>query len=350
MTKCHRQLLMTTTFLVIATLAACGRPTLRTKDLNDSPATSANPAKAEKENRDADAAAAVDGTATEIAKDLGAAGPEIVDAIADARKAARAAALDEVAKLFADDRVSEAASKTATTAPEASQPEKPAKLEAVVEASGTTAVPPSAASVQFEAAVEVATKRVFVLSLIEPMMRLNNAIALQREEVLKLKKKLDTKQDLAGSEKVWLEKIKMDYGLVDSKATVEQLLERVDVVALSFLAAPLALKTGWGALGAIPKDLLSKRIEDLNTSLGDSKIRFRSARVVLRGGAAIGGGVELMRAFLGVSSEPQTPANELLLEATTEVARILAEPESAQEIERVRSDLVRENTPARLRN
>lgn len=375
MTKIHRHLFLTTTFILIASLAACGRPSVRSnKVVPTAPATSSSPAKAEQENKDADAADAVSAEATAAAKELGAGTSDSsadspTAQVTEAKKAARTAALDQVAKLFADDGkpgdvkpgetaapvtpvVTPAADATGTTNPVAADGAKPdaAKEDLAIQVMDMKTVPEPAAiaAIQFEAAV----KRTFILGLIEPSMRLNNAVALQRIELERLKKKMDAKQELTKEETAWFEKLKMDYGIVDSKATVEQTLERVDTVQLSFLSAPLAIKTGWGTLGGVQKDLLSKRMEELNTSTGDSKSRFRTTRADLRHGKKTGTveGIELMQSFLGADGAQATASNKLLMETTGEIARLLSEPEATQEIERVRMELVRENTPAQLRN
>lgn len=384
MTKIHRYLLLTTTFVLIASLAACGRPSVRSNKVTPTaPATSSNPAKAEKENKDADAAEAVSAEAADAAKELGADAPVASspnEELTEAKKAARMSALNEVAKLFAEDgkpvadgAVAPAAAASAAVPVVADAPKADGAVTAtapaadaaagdaakaapkVDDAAATAALsimtvpePSQIAQVQFE----TATKRIFIMGLIEPSMRLNNAIALQRIELERLKKKMDAKQELTKEETAWFSKIRMDYGLLDSKNTIEETLERVDTVALSFLAAPIAVKTGWGTLGGVPKDLLSKRMEELNVSTGDSKTRFRSTRLALKTAAKTEGtfeGVELMKAFLG-SADESVVANKVLIEATKEILQLLGEPEAKQEIERVRSELVRENTPAQLRN
>ncbi len=374
MTKMHRYLFLTTTFVLIASLAACGRPSVRSNKVTPTaPATSSNPAKAEKENKEADAAEAVSAAAADAAKELGADAPVPSppnEELAEAKKTARLSALNEVAKLFAEDgkplegaaapAVAASSAAPAADAPKADgavagdvAKEAP-KFDDVAAAAAAAALnimtvpePSQIAQVQFE----TATKRTFIMGLIEPSMRLNNAIALQRIELERLKKKMDAKQELTKEETVWFSKIRMDYGLLDAKNTIEETLERVDTVALSFLAAPIAVKTGWGTLGGVQKDLLSKRMEELNVSTGDSKTRFRSTRLSLKTAktADVVEGVELMKAFLG-SADESIAANKVLIEATKEIFQLLGEPEAKQEIERVRSELVRENTPAQLRN
>lgn len=436
MTKFKRHLALSTTAMLIASLAACSKHTLR-ETPKEGPAlsTSSNPLKAEKEDAaeaKADARVLPEAEARELTDAEKDAALIASKKVAEARAAGKAMSMDEVADMFANDvqgaqivetpavavppaqaagaptggaqtpTVATTTTPAVSSVPE-SQTESQSKAQvvaipdasiAVVTLGAPSGAPSESSAASSAAAQPVATgskrlsivlpvpgsrggatevtstvqtapiasvsvadqaavKRAFVKAMIAPTLRLNAQTMLQRQRVVAAQKKMADKVELSEGEKSDIAKLKIDYLLLDSKSTIEDLLARVDAVQMSFLIAPLAIKTKWNTEGQVSESLIASRIQELNVSAADDKVRFRSARLALKNSTNVVTGVELMKSFLAYSATEKNLTHEALIATVTEIAAMTQEPEMIAEIDRARLQFVedaRERTKPKDRN
>lgn len=195
------------------------------------------------------------------------------------------------------------------------------------------------------AAVDISTKKAFVMSLVEPTMRFNNAIMLQRIEALRLFTKTSKGIYLLPSDIELMSRLKREFlpelsdasnGSISNEQAAIQLLARINVVHAAFLAAPLALESNWVPLTPASQSLIASRMLELNTSLQPNKVRFRAARMALEPSSEASSGrvvsLELMKAFVEGSS---SVTSEKMIGAVQEILEIIATPEVQSEIQRV---------------
>lgn len=395
MTKFKRHLAFSTTAMLIASLAACSKHTLReTPKAATALSTSANPLKAENE----DALVAQVETVKELTDEEKDEALLAVKKAQDARAAGKALAVAEVADLFAKDvqgaqiieipaevpaevadlfpkdvvppakAAGAPAAVDSKTAPTTASTVAPVVIDGGSAPVATAPIAETPGSKRFsivlpvfgsrgggtEVAATVETtpiasvavadqaivKHAFVKALIAPTLRLNAQTMLQRQRVVAAQKKIADKVELSDSEKADIAKLKVDYLLLDSKSTLEDLLTRVDVVQMSFLIAPLAVKTKWNTEGQVTESLIASRIQELNVSMTEDKVRFRSARLALKSAKNVVESVELMKSFLGYSAADKNLTHEALMAAVTEIAAMTQEPEMIAEIDRARAKFV----------
>lgn len=365
MASFKKQIALSSVFAVVAALSACGKPDIRSKTMDapatTAPSTSSNPKTAEAENKAGDAALKL------AAKN----DPAAVAAL-DASNARKKAALDELAEIVKREGVDQQQIEDAKAKVAAAGAAIPPSAAAGAPASGvadiaipakdggdgaetkaetppvaTAAVTPTVlADAAKVALVETAAHRAFAIAMIQPVMRANFQVFLARNEALRLKKKMEVeKKALVKEETVWLKSLRLQYGLAEVKTNsaeeMNALLERVDGVNLSFLAAPLALRSNWSIDDEATVDKIIKRVQELNISPSDEKVRFRSARLAVKSQPQEES-ISIMKAFLGYNDGTKTPAMEQVLAAVTEVLRFTNEPAYTAEVERVRVLLIEE--------
>lgn len=230
-------------------LAACGKFEVDPKTKGVS--TNSNPLQAEAENLVRDL------VAPSPSSQLQGEAPPAETASEDTRDAA----LDQARRLFEEELRGSGA-----TAP--------------AEAPAAPAAPVSPALVAKDLNDEA--KGQLLLQLVEPTMRINFVLAKQRREILTLKKILDDKKELSAEQKEKLTAFKRSYLLVPEDSE-EALLSRVDTIAFSIMIAPLLLETNWSQSGSITGEALAARVQMLNTLPTDEAVRFRSARLAVKG-------------------------------------------------------------------
>jgi hypothetical protein len=336
-----KNLVLPSVFAVVGVLSACGKPEIRSKTMDapspTAPSTASNPKVAEAENKAGDAAAK-----------LAAKNDPAAAAAVDAAATRKQAALDELAELLKREGVD--AQKIAD-----------AKAK-VVEAGGTVpadaaALPPAKAAGspgEGETAkaelLQQAAHRAFVIAMIEPVMRANFQVFLARNEVLRLKSIAEVeKKELSAEQKTWLQSIRRDYGVSQDiqgakqgdKQVFDDLLERVDGVNLTFLAAPLALRSNWAIDSEVQSEKIIKRVQEMNVSTAVDKVAFRSARVSVKA-TRQEESLSLMKAFFGYSDQSKTAMMDKVLATVTEILKFTSEPAYDAEIERVRTVLLDE--------
>lgn len=333
MASLNKKMVLTSVFAVVATLSACGKPEIRSKTMDSptvptSPSTSPNPKVAEAENKAADVktmlAAKTDPAAAKAAE------------IAAAR---RQAALDELADLLKR----EGAGAQQIADAKAKVIQAGGTVPADVPPAGATGnVPPIADSSQ-NLLFEQAAHRTFAIAMIEPVMRANFQVFLARNEVLRLQNLVEVqKKELSPEDQAKLQKFRLDYGLGDDKTGFDPLLERVDGVNLSFLAAPLALRSNWAIDAEVQADKITSRILEMNTSTSVDRVAYRAARLALKSGQQTEESLSLMKAFLGFTERSKNPMTDKILDAVTEITTFTVEPVYLAEIERVRALLLDE--------
>jgi hypothetical protein len=340
-----KKIVLSSVFAVLAVLSACGKPEIRSKtmDTPTAPSTSPDPKVAEAENKAADAAAKLKAKTD----------PATAEAL-EAAAARRQAALDELAEYMRREgpdaqQIEEAKKKVLAaggTLPADAAPPSPAKeAEAQAQAPQPAAQAASPAVLDDAAKaalVEQAARRAFAIAMIEPVMRANFQVYLARHEILRMQNIVEVqKKELTAAQKAKLEKFRRDYGLGDDQAGFSPLLERVDGVNLTFLAAPLALRSNWTIDTEVQSDKIAQRVLEMNISPSDEKVRFRSARLAVKA-AHQEESISLMKAFLGYNESSKTPVMEKVLEAVAEILKFTSEPVYVAEIERVRTLLIDE--------
>lgn len=323
MTKMHQQIALSLTFVLVAGLAACAKPSeMRSKEMSPSVSTSSDPATAEAENKKiaAEKIAAEKKRLAEGGKQTPAQKKE-----EDADAARKQAALDDLKNDMDKPPVSPqqvgttAAQATAPVSTASSAPAPVANGEIPNNAtSGTTATgatgetsttaegqnsdPESskgeAAAAQSEQPVvgeetpatirEREQKFAFIHGLIEPTLRANFAVREQRKVVLEIQKKLVQIQR-AGKGALTEKEAQTYLGLrtnylvtqTDPPQTdrpMEELLARVGPVKLPIVMALLAQKSKFGLVSQVGKEHVSKLIQHLNTSTEPDVLRYRAVR------------------------------------------------------------------------
>lgn len=257
-------------------LAACGKFEVDPKTKGVS--TNSNPLQAEAENRLRDLVAP-----SPSPQPQGEAAPAET-----ASDDTRDAALDQARRLFEEElrggSATAPAEAPAVAAPaEAAQP-APVAAAPVETAQTPVAVPaaPPVSPALVAKDLNDEAKGQLLLQLVEPTMRINFVLAKQRREILTLKKILDEKKELSTEQKEKLTAFKRSYLLVPEDSE-EALLSRVDTIAFSIMIAPLLLETNWSQSGSITGEALSARVQMLNTLPTDEAVRFRSARLAVKG-------------------------------------------------------------------
>lgn len=261
-------------------LAACGKFEVDPKTKGVS--TNSNPLQAEAENLVRDL------VAPSPSSQLQGEAPPAETASDDTRDAA----LDQARRLFEEELHGSGATAPAE-APAApatvvtAQPPAPAATAPAEAPAATVPAEPVAPAAPVSPALVAKdlndeAKGQLLLQLVEPTMRINFVLAKQRREILTLKKILDDKKELSAEQKEKLTAFKRSYLLVPEDS-VEALLSRVDTIAFSIMVAPLLLETNWSQSGSITGEALSARVQMLNTLPTDEAVRFRSARLAVKG-------------------------------------------------------------------
>jgi hypothetical protein len=330
--------LVTATLAVVVGLSACGKfSAIDPKAKGTS--TNANPLAADEENRLRELMASATPTPSPSP------GQTPTPEAADADAADRDAALDEARRIFGaelDGRTSgapanpagaAAADPAAQAAAPAPAPVPAAPATPVQPADAAPPVPPVPAAqpapskALIAADVSDEAKRDLLLQLVEPTMRINFVLSLQRNEILALKAILDSKKELSAEQGAKLSKFKQSFLLVDGDS-IEALLSRVDVVNMTLQVAPLLLKTNWQTMGVISQEEISARVQMLNTYPSDQAIRFRSGRMVMKKlkeeKKVERTSKEIMRAELAYSAnEPKNEEADKMLATIDEALRIM---------------------------
>ncbi len=332
MASVQKIIFLSSVSLLVATLVACGKPSIRSKTM-DAPSPLANPEKAEVENK------AADDAAKDAATRAAANGDDAARASAQAeiqrKKTAREAAIRDLTAMMSRDGVTAAdLEKARSKVAEVSEGLPPEVIKEIPEPEVTPARPAAVKLTE----VETATRRAFAIAMIEPVMRANFQVFLARHEVLRLKAKVESNSELSNEEAAWLETLRAEYlapqpGSED-KYGFNAILERVDGVPLSFLAAPLALGSNWVVNTDVATDKIVQRIFELNTSPSDDKLRFRSARSVLKQ-AQQEESHSLMKAFLNYPNAAQSPALDKILSTVTELLQYTLAESAVKEVDRV---------------
>ncbi len=261
-------------------LAACGKFEVDPKTKGVS--TNSNPLQAEAENLVRDL------VAPSPSSQLQGEAPPAETASDDTRDAA----LDQARRLFEEELRGSGATAPAE-APAApatvvtAQPPAPAATAPAEAPAATVPAEPVAPAAPVSPALVAKdlndeAKGQILLQLVEPTMRINFVLAKQRGEILALKKILDEKKELSTEQKEKLTAFKRSYLLVPEDS-VDALLSRVDTIAFSIMVAPLLLETNWSQSGSITGEALSARVQMLNTLPTDEAVRFRSARLAVKG-------------------------------------------------------------------
>ena len=274
--------LVTATCAVVIGLSACGKfSAIDPKAKGTS--TKANPLAADEENRLRELTASASPTPSPS--------PSPGQRPASGADDDRDEALDQARRIFGDELNGRTAPGTAAT-PAPAVAATPSTIIAGAPETAATPTPgagpaPLAApapvpsrSLIAEEVIDEA-KRDSILQLIEPTMRINFTLSLQRNEILALKAILDSKKELSAEQAAKLSKFKQSFLLVDADS-IDALLARVDVVNATLQIAPLLLKTNWETQGQITNEEISARVQTLNTYPSDQAIRFRSSRMVMK--------------------------------------------------------------------
>lgn len=327
--------LVTATCAVVVGLSACGKfSPIDPKAKGTS--TNSNPLAAEEEDRLRDLVASTSPTPSPTP------GQEPAPAADDA---GRDAALDQARQLFSDELKGRTAGHGASPAPAAGSPPAPVVADGAAadappvlvtpEGTAGAAAPPSpitepasAQPAQSKALiaedVSDEAKRNLILQLIEPTMRINFRLSLQRGEILGLKKILDAKKELSAEQAAKLSRFKQSYLLIDTDS-IDALVSRVDVVNTHLQIAPFLLKSNWQTQGSISQEEIAARVQMLNTHPSDAAIRFRSARQAMKLSNEKPTANKIMAAELAYN--PDSEKNEVAentLKTIDEVRRIMA--------------------------
>ncbi|MBN8539893.1 MAG: hypothetical protein J0L82_05865 [Deltaproteobacteria bacterium] len=306
--------LVTATLAVVVGLSACGKfSAIDPKAKGTS--TNANPLAADEENRLRELMASATPTPSP------APGQTPAPDAADADAADRDAALDEARRLFGAElngapATGAADPAVAAPAPPAAAAPAPPPVAAADAPTGSSSpgerpatvvqpdpqAQPAPSKALIAADVSDEAKRDLILQLVEPTMRINFVLSLQRNEILALKKVLDSKKELSAEQAAKLSKFKQSFLLVDGDS-IEALLSRVDVVNMTLQVAPLLLKTNWQTNGAISQEEISARVQMLNTYPSDQAIRFRSGRLAMKSSNEKKTSTQIMLAELGYNPE-----------------------------------------------
>lgn len=89
----------------------------------------------------------------------------------------------------------------------------------------------------------------FFRTLLPLMLRVNERITAQREQLLELSGQLAAGATLAEEDRLWLDSLAEEYGLTGGSLageTLQVLLRRVDIVPPSMALAQAAVESGWG--------------------------------------------------------------------------------------------------------
>jgi hypothetical protein len=319
--------LVTATLAVVVGLSACGKfSAIDPKAKGTS--TNANPLAADEENSLRELMASAKPTPSPSP------GQTPTPDATDRDAADRDAALDEARRIFGAELNGEPAPGVADPAlaasvpPAAAVPAPPAVAAAdAPNGSGPVVAQPALPKALIAADVSDEAKRDLILQLVEPTMRINFVLSLQRNEIFAFKKVLDSKKELSAEQAAKLSKFKQSFLLVDGDS-IEALLSRVDVVNMTLQVAPLLLKTNWQTMGAISQEEISARVQMLNAYSSDQAIRFRSGRLVMKKlkeqKKVERTSKEIMRAELAYgANEPKNEEAEKMLATIDEALRIM---------------------------
>lgn len=233
------------------------------------------------------------------------------------------AALDKVRRLF-DEELSAPGAPAAPAPATAAAPAAPAAAPAAPAAAPAPVEQAPAALIAQELSDEAKGQLLF--ELVEPTMRINFRISLQRNEILAMKKILDEKKELSREQQEKLAHFKRSFLLVPGDS-IEALLSRVDVIAFTIQVAPLLLETNWGTKGKITAEALSNRAQKLNTHPTDDAVRFRSGRLALKGSNRTDISRQVYAAELGYNPEEgKIESLEPLRLTQMEVERVMRSP------------------------
>lgn len=330
--------LVTATLAVVVGLSACGKfSAIDPKAKGTS--TNANPLAADEENRLRELMASATPTPSPSP------GQTPTPDAADADAADRDAALDEARRIFGaeldgrqvntsgalveDGRPANTSGAHVPDGRPANTSGAPAPGAASADpavAAGAAApvvAQPAPSKALIAADVSDEAKRDLILQLVEPSMRINFVLSLQRNEILALKKVLDSKKELSAEQAAKLSKFKQSFLMVDGDS-IEALLSLVDVVNMPLQVAPLLLKTNWQTMGAISQDEISARVQMLNTYPSDQAIRFRSGRLAMKSSNEKKTSTQIMLAELGYNPESgKNEQAEKILATIDETIRIM---------------------------
>ncbi len=87
-------------------------------------------------------------------------------------------------------------------------------------------------------------KNVFIKMLLPLLLVENERIGLDRERLLKVRERVERREDLRGSDVDWLTDLAQRYAV--PPADLDELVRRVDAIPPSLALAQAALETGWG--------------------------------------------------------------------------------------------------------
>ncbi len=337
-------------------LSACGKFEVDPKAKGAS--TNSNPLKAESENQIRNILATKPGSAEKqpVGQSAAQSGSN-ADSSSETRRQTRPPRasddLDQIRRLFQDElnlpsgnkrlEVAARAQVPGQTGPQTDAPVDfsgaPASTENLTESNSSTnsartdsartdrptaATPTSQVHIAQEISDEAKGRLLY--SLVEPTMRINFQISLQRNEVLEMKKVLDAKRDLTKAQSEKLLQFKQSY-LLSSEDSIDSLLSRVDVIAFTLQIAPLILESQWGRRGDISAQALADRAQRLNTSPGADAVRFRSGRLAVKGKNLANESQLVHLAELGYNPEfERIETKELLRLTQLEVERVMRSP------------------------
>ncbi len=324
--------LVTATLAVVIGLSACGKFSVIDPKAKGT-STNSNPLSADEENRLRDLVATPSPTPTPVPGAPAATGD---GALIDDRDAA----LDEARRVFGaelDGRPAQPASDlsgqpasppaTGSTPQPAADPAAAAVVLTTPPAQAPSPSPSPAASSDSKALIAAditdEAKRDLILALVEPTMRINFNLSLQRNEILALKKILDSKKELSTEQAAKLSKFKQSYLLIDADS-IDDLLARVDVVNFTLQTAPLILKTNWQTNGQFSQEDVATRVQMVNTYPSDEAVRFRSGRLAVKGLGLKRTSKQIMTAELGYNPSSNKDENaEKVLATIDETLRIM---------------------------
>lgn len=199
-----------------------------------------------------------------------------------------------------------------------------------------------------------------ILKLVEPTMRINFQIGLQRAELLKMKAVVDAGKSVSRDQLSLLESFRKSFGvagvldkqsITSQKASIYSLLTQVDTIAFSALLAPLVYSTNWGTLTPVTPEMISGRAQDLNVTSAEAPLRFRAERIRIGSSKLDNKGYRLLMAEIGYSTETsgQLGVEDQRL-TQMEMSRIINlsnfKESFLHQVEIVRQQLIKESQPA----
>lgn len=342
MSQVQHKVILSALAIVVAGVAACGKPSERnkivaepTKPVVASPSADATKAADENKKAAAAQAAAEAAKAAEIeaARKSGGSGEQVSQLEDELKKIQEARSVGATeAKASAAEAVE--IFRKAGEAAAAGDAANSAKDVDAATPSGSNAATASGVKV-FElekVTITVASnvrKIAFIKALIQPSFIANAAVFRKRASIEKMQAKLvGSKNQLSERETDELTAVKSEYG----DGSFSDLLARVDGVNLSYLIAPLAVQSNWDISKIDLKTEIGARTKTLNTSNDDESVRFRSARLISNQTKAAGDSAALFKE----SHQGNARIKELVY-AAEEVNRLQKDPAIIAEVDRIKA-------------